>query len=72
LYLNLVLTKDFICLTYIIREQEIPDPFASYDEHQRLVAIAPLRGNLFKHGNGIVFDFLKSWTINGPAYPLVK
>ena len=62
-YFNSVLTKDFIPLTYIIREQELPDPFATYDnEHQRLVAIAPLRGNEFKHDNGIVFDFLKSWS----------
>ena len=72
-YFNSVLTKDFIPLTYIIREQEVPDPLATYEsEHQRLVAIAPLRGNEFKNDNGIVFDFLKSWTINGPAYPWMK
>ncbi len=52
-----VLTKDFIPLTYIIREQEVPDPRATYDgEHQRLVAFAPLRGNQFKNDNGIDID----------------
>jgi len=35
-------------------------------------AIAPLRGNEYKTDNGVVFDFLKSWTINGPAYPWMK
>jgi len=72
-YFNSVLTKDFIPLSYVIRENETPDPDVQYDnEHQRLVAIAPLRGNEYKTDNGVVFDFLKSWTINGPAYPWMK
>jgi len=72
-YFNSVLTKDFIPLSYVIREKETPDPDAQYDnEHQRLVAVAPLHGNEYKTDNGIVFDFLKSWTINGPAYPWMK
>jgi len=72
-YFNSVLTKDFIPLSYVIRENETSDPDVQYDnEHQRLVAIAPLRGNEYKTDNGVVFDFLKSWTINGPAYPWMK
>jgi hypothetical protein len=72
-YFNSVLTKDLIPLSYILREQENPTQGAQYEsDHQRLVAIAPLRGNEFKHDNGIVFDFLKTWTINGPAYPWMK
>ncbi len=72
-YINSVLSKDLIPLTYVLHEQDIPNPNAAYnDEHQRLVAIAPLAGNKFKQDNGIVFDFLKAWTINGPAYPWMK
>ncbi len=72
-YFNSSLTKDFIPLSYIIRENDDPIPGAIYEsEHQRLVAIAPLRGTEFKHDNGVVFDFLKTWTINGPAYPWMK
>jgi hypothetical protein len=36
-YFNSVLTKDFIPISYIIREQEIPQLEATYkSEHQRL------------------------------------
>lgn len=72
-YFNSSLTKDFIPLSYFIRVNDDPAPDAEYDsEHQRLVAIAPHRGTEFKHDNGVVFDFLKTWTINGPAYPWMK
>jgi hypothetical protein len=72
-YFNSSLTKDFIPLSYIIREQDKTQPDIVYDsEHQRLVAITPHRGTEFKHDNGVVFDFLKTWTINGPAYPWMK
>jgi hypothetical protein len=72
-YFNSVLTKDSIPISYIIGDHEYPDPDAIYEsEHQRLVAIAPLQENDFKHDNGVVFDLLKSWTINGPAYPWTK
>jgi hypothetical protein len=44
-YFNSSLTKDFIPLSYIIRENDDPIPGVMYEsEHQRLVAIAPLRG----------------------------
>jgi hypothetical protein len=66
----LVLTKDFIPIPYIIRQQELSSPDATYEsKHQRLVAVSPLQGYEFKHDNGIIFDFPKSWTVNGPAYP---
>jgi len=72
-YVNSVLTIDFIPLSYVIREQEEPAEGQEYEsDHQRLVAIAPLRGNEFKHDNGVVFDFLKTCTINGLAYPWMK
>jgi len=72
-YFNSVLTKDFIPLSYIITENEVPEPGAEYNnEHQHLVAIALLQGKEFKHDNGVIVDFLKSWTINGPAYPWMK
>lgn len=58
----------YMYLTYIsFAYNLIPRFIKKCSEHQR-----PLAGNDFKHDNGIVFDFLKSWTINGPAYPWMK
>lgn len=54
-HFNSVLSKDFIPLSYVLCEQEIPTPDAIYNnEHQFLVAIAPLAGNKFKQDNVFV------------------
>jgi hypothetical protein len=56
-------------LAYIIRDEELPQPDPVYQsEHQRLIAVAPLQGVEFEDDNGRVFDLLKSWTLNGPAW----
>jgi hypothetical protein len=60
-------------LAYIIRDQENPDPNAVYQtEHHRLISITPLVGIEFKEDNSQVFDFLKSWTLNGPAWTWMR
>jgi hypothetical protein len=72
-YFNSITMRDFIPLSYVIREQETPDPRAQNDsEHQRLVAIAPLQGFDFNTDNGQVFDHLKSRTLEGPAWTWMR
>lgn len=59
-YFNSIKTKSMIPLSYVIRDQAQPDPDGLYDsKHQRLIAVTPLEG---------IFDYLKSWTLNGPAW----
>jgi len=56
-------------LVCIIRDEEVPQPDPVYQsEHQRLIAVAPLQGVEFEDDNWGVFDLLKSWTLNGPAW----
>lgn len=72
-YFNTILTKDLIPLAYVVREDEQPDPNAIYEnEHQRLVSIAPLEGLEFEEDNGHVYDYLKSWTLQGPAWTWMR
>jgi hypothetical protein len=62
-----------IPLAYVIREQEVPDPNTVYQtEHHRLISITPLVGIKYEEDNGKVFDFLKSWTLNGPAWTWMR
>lgn len=62
-----------IPLAYVIRSQEDPDPDIVYEtEHQRLIAITPHQGLEFSDDNGKVFDYLKSWTLNGPAWTWMR
>jgi hypothetical protein len=72
-YFNSVKGLHMIPLAYIIREQEIPDPQVVYQsEHHRLISITPLVVIEFEEDNGKVFDFLKSWTLNGPAWTWMR
>ncbi len=58
-----------ILLSYVIREDAVPNPNAIYDtEHQQLIAITPLQGIEYGEDNSKVFDHLKSWTLKGPAW----
>ncbi len=67
-YFNSIKTKSMIPLSNVIRDQAQPHPDGLYDsEHQRLIAVTPLEGIEFSEDNGKVFDYLKSWTLNGPA-----
>jgi len=61
---------DRVPFSYIIRPDAAPgDPQAAYpSEHARLIAITPHTGLEFNTDNGRVFDHLKSWTLNGPAW----
>ena len=62
-----------IPLAYVIRDIEVPDPNGIYEsEHQRLIAVTPLQGIEFSEDNGKVFDYLKSWTLNGPAWTWMR
>jgi len=72
-YLNSVKGNHNIPLAYVIWEVEIPDPNAVYQsEHHQVIAIAPLAGIEYEDDNGKVFDFLKSWTLNGPAWTWMR
>ena len=42
------------------------------DEHQRLIAVTPHKGLEFQTDNGKVFDYLKSWTLYGPAWTWIR
>ncbi len=62
-----------IPLAYVIREDEAPPPNQVYQsEHHRLISITPLLGIEFEEDNGKVFDLLKSWTLNGPAWTWMR
>jgi len=62
-----------IPLACIIRENEVPVPNQAYQsEHHHLIEVTPLMGIEFEEDNGHVFDLLKSWTINGPAWTWMR
>jgi hypothetical protein len=72
-YLNSIKGTHNIPLAYVIREDEVPPPNQVYQsEHHRLILITPLLGIEFEEDNGKVFDLLKSWTLNGPAWTWMR
>ena len=72
-YLNGIKGKYNIPLAYIIRENEVPVPNQAYQsEHHHLIEVTPLVGIESEEDNGHVFDLLKSWTINGPAWTWMR
>jgi len=72
-YFNSVKGSHSIPLAYVIRDKEIPDPNAIYQtEHHRLISVTPLAGIEYEEDNGKVFDFLKSWTLKGPAWTWMR
>jgi hypothetical protein len=72
-YLNCIKGSHNIPLVYIIREQAVPQPNQAYQsDHHRMIAITLLAGPEVDEDNGKVFDLLKSWTINGPAWTWMR
>jgi hypothetical protein len=73
-FFNTNLGMDRVPFSYVIHEDAIPgDPTAVYpSEHARLIAITPHAGLEFETDNGRVFDHLKSWTLNGPAWTWIR
>jgi hypothetical protein len=72
-YFNSIHTKSHIPSAYVICEHEEPDPDEVYlSEHQHLIAVTPLYGMEYREDNGKVFDYLKSWTLNGPAWTWMR
>ncbi len=72
-YLNCVKGKHDIPLAYVIRENQIPQVNQVYQsEHHRLIEITPLIGAEFEEDNGHVFNLLKSWTVNRPAWTWMR
>jgi len=69
-FFNTTLRMDRVPFSYVIRPDAAPgDPLAAYaTEHARLIAITPHAGLEYETDNGRVFDYLKSWTLNGPAW----
>jgi hypothetical protein len=68
-FFNTNLGIDRVPFSYVIRPNEVPgDPNEPFpNEHSRLTTITPHTGIKFKNDNGRVFDYLKWWTLNGPA-----
>ncbi len=73
-FFNTNLGMDRVPFSYIIREDQNPgDPLAAYpNEHARLIAITPHAGLEYETDNGRVYDHLKSWTLNGPAWTWIR
>jgi len=72
-YFNGIKGNHNIPLAYVIREDENPQVNMVFQsEHHRMIAITPLVGAAFEDDNGKVFDLLKSWTINGPAWTWMR
>jgi hypothetical protein len=67
--LNSIKGTHNIPLAYVIQDQTQQAPYqANQSEHHRLFSITLLTGIEYKEDNGKVFDLLKSWTLNGPAW----
>jgi hypothetical protein len=73
-FFNTTLGMDRVPFSYLIRPDAAPgDPLAAYaTEHARLIAIMPHAGLEYETNNGRVFDYLKSWTLNGPAWTWIR
>jgi hypothetical protein len=73
-FFNTNLGMDRVPFSYVICEDAIPgDLAAAYpSEHARLIATTPHAGLEFETDNGRVFDHLKSWTLNGPAWTWIR
>jgi hypothetical protein len=72
-YFNSIRGSHQIPLTYVIRDNPLPNPNQVYNsEHERLIDITPLQGIEYEDDNGRVFDFLKSWTLSGPAWTWMR
>lgn len=72
-YFNGVKGNHNIPLAYVIRAEEFPDANINYQtEHHRIISITPLAGAAYEEDTGKVFDLLKSWTINGPAWTWMR
>jgi len=73
-FFNTNLGMDRVPFSYVIRPTEEPgDPNEVYpNEHSRLISITPHIGLEYEDDNGRVFDYLKSWTLNGPAWTWIR
>jgi len=72
-YLNGIKSNHNIPLSYVIRENAVPQVNQAFQsDHQKMIAITPLVGPEYEEDNGKVFDLLKSWTINGPAWTWMR
>jgi hypothetical protein len=68
-YINSICGQHCLPLAYLIQTQEELDPDAVYGtEHERLIDITPHQGIELSDDNGKVFDYLKLWTLTGPAW----
>lgn len=66
---SLIKGKHNIPLACVIQDNEAPQLNQVYQsEHHRLIEKTPLAGIAYEDDDEKVFDLLKSWTINGPAW----
>ncbi len=72
-YLNGIKGSHNIPLAYVVRDNAVPQVNQVFQsDHHRMIAITPLAGPEYEEDNGKVFDLLKSWTINGPAWTWMR
>jgi len=72
-YLNGIKGSHNIPLAYVVRDNAVPQVNQVFQsDHHRMIAITPLAGPKYEEDNGKVFDLLKSWTINGPAWTWMR
>lgn len=71
--MNGIKGKHNIPLAYIIREHKASLGNPAYQsDHHRIIVITLLVGPEFDEDNRKVFDLLKSWIINGPAWTWMR
>jgi hypothetical protein len=67
-YLTQLLGSGRVPLSYVIRQNDIPDPDAVYDTQQEEnVAIAPLVGTSYQRDNARVYAIIKQLVLEGPG-----
>jgi hypothetical protein len=73
-FFNMTLGMDHVPFSYVIHPNAaLGDPLAAYaNKHARLITITPHAGLEYETDNGRVFDYLKSWTLNGPAWTWIQ
>jgi len=67
-YLTQLLGSGRVPLSYVIRQNDTPDPNAMYDTQQEEnVAIAPLVGTSYQRDNARVYAIIKQLVLEGPG-----
>jgi len=72
-YLSQVKGVNRIPLSYVIRDDEQPDPDAVYEnDRERRIATVPLQGHDFRQDSESVFAIIKELTLQGPGWAWIE